>query len=87
MTYDNQGNVNRIKYYDESGSPIRCRAGYAIVYREFDEFNRVVYEKFFDTDGFAIMLEDGAVSRRFEYNDDGELIRTTKYDYGDHEVE
>ena len=33
------------------------------------------------------MLEDGAVSYRYEYNDAGEVIKKTKYDYGDHEVE
>ena len=85
-TYD-KGNINREKYYDQDGNPVRCKAGYAIVYREFDAYNRVVYEKFYDTDGFAIMLEDGAVSYRYEYDDYGNLIRTTKYDYGDHEVE
>ena len=85
-TYDKAGNVNREKYYDQDGQPMLCRDGYAIVYREFDKFNRVVYEKYFGTDGFATTLEDGAVSRRFEYDDDGNLIRTTKYDYADHEV-
>ena len=85
-TYD-KGNINREKYYDQYGNPIRCKAGYAIVYREFDVLNRVVYEKFYDTDGFAIMLEDGAVSYRYQYDDDGKIIKITKYDYGDHEVE
>ena len=55
-------------------------------YREFDAWNRVVYEKYYDTDGFAVMLEDGAVSHRYEYDDDGKLIKDTKYDYADHEV-
>jgi len=86
-TYDQSGNINREKYYDENGSPILCKAGYAIVYREFDSYNRVAYEKYYDIDGFAIMLEDGSVSKRFEYDEDGKLIRTTKYDYSDHEVE
>ena len=86
-TYDQIGNINREKYYDLEGKPIRCLAGYAIIYREYDMYNRVEYEKYFDIDGFAIMLEDGAVSRRFQYDDDGNLIKTTKYDYGDHEVE
>lgn len=86
-TYDKMGNINREKYYDKDGQPIRCNEGYAIVYREYDSFNRVVYEKFYDTDGFAIMLDDGAVSYRYEYNDAGEMIKKTKYDYGDHEVE
>ena len=85
-TYD-RDNINREKYYDAEGNPVRCKAGYAIVYREFDIENRVIYEKYFDTDGFAIMLEDGAVSRRFEYNEAGEIIKTTKYDYSDHVVE
>ena len=58
-----------------------------IVYREFDDFNRVVYEKFYDTDGFAIMLADGAVSYRYTYDENGKLTETKKYDYGDHEVE
>ena len=52
-----------------------------------EKYNRVEYEKFYDTDGFAIMLPDGAVSYRYEYNDAGEVIKKTKYDYGDHEVE
>ena len=86
-TYDKMGNVNREKYFDKDGQPIRNNAGYAIVYREYDAYNRVEYEKFYDTDGFAIMLPDGAVSYRYEYNDDGEMIKKTKYDYADHEVE
>lgn len=86
-TYDKRGNINREKYYDANGKPVRCLKGYSIVYREFDSYNRVVYEKFYDTDGFAIMLEDGAVSYRYVYDDDGKLIETTKYDYGDHVVE
>ena len=86
-TYDKSDNINREKYFDEEGKPIRCLAGYAIVYREFDGFRHVVYEKYYDVDGFAIMLEDGAVSRRYQYDEEGNLIKTTKYDYGDHEVE
>lgn len=86
-TYDKSGNINREKYYDPQGEPIRCNAGYAIVYREYDTQNRVVYEKFFDTDGFAIMLEDGAVSYRYTYDEDGNLVKRTKYDYGDWEIE
>ena len=85
-TYDKQGNVNRVKYFDGTGAPIRCRAGYSIVYREFDGMNRVVYEKFFDVDGFAIALEDGTVSYRYEYDLNGELIKTTRYDYFDKEI-
>ena len=86
-TYDKMGNINREKYYDQDGQPIRCKAGYAIVYREYDKYNRIVYEKYYDTDGFAIMLEDGAVSHRYEYDEKGNLIKDTRYDYGDHEVE
>ena len=86
-TYDKAGNINREKYYDENGAPVLCAGGYAIVYREYDKHNRVAYEKFYGTDGFATMLEDGAVSYRYEYNENGDLIKTTKYDYGDHEVE
>ena len=86
-TYDKMGNINREKYFDKDGQPIRNKEGYAIVYREYDAHNRVEYEKFYDTDGFAIMLPDGAVSYRYEYNDAGEVIKKTKYDYGDHEVE
>ncbi len=86
-TYDNVGNVNREKYYDLEGNPVRCLAGYAIVYREYDSLNRIIYEKFYDTDGFAIMLEDGAVSYRYQYDENGNLQKKTKYDYGDHEVE
>ena len=85
-TYD-KNNINREKYYDLNGQPVLCNDGYAIVYREFDKFNRVIYEKYFGTDGFATELADGAVSHRYEYDDDGNLIRTTKYDYADHEVE
>lgn len=86
-TYDKPGNVNREKYYGADDQPIQCRKGYAIVYREYDAYNRVVYEKFFDTDGFAIMLEDGAVSYRYRYDENGKIAEITKYDYGDHVVE
>ena len=85
-TYDKMGNVNREKYYDENGNPVRCSGGYSIIYREYDAYNRVTYEKYFDTDGFAVMLEDGAVSRRYEYDEQGRLVKTTKYDFADHEV-
>ena len=86
-TYDNIGNVNREKYFDQDRQPICNLAGYAIVYREFDEYNRVVYEKYYGTDGFAVMLEDGTVSRRYKYDEDGNLIETTRYDFADHPVE
>ena len=86
-TYDKSGNINREKYYDADDQPILCEAGYAIVYREYDSFARVDYEKFYGTDGFAVMLEDGAVSYRYQYNDSGEMIKKTKYDFSDHEVE
>ena len=86
-TYDKAGNVNREKYYDAEGNSICCLAGYAIVYREFDAYNRVVYEKFYDTDGFAIMIETGAVSYRYTYDDEGNMIQRTAYDYFDHEIQ
>ena len=86
-TYDKKGNINREKYYDADDLPICCLAGYAIVYREYDAFNRVDYEKFYGPDGFAVMLEDGAVSYRYVYDDEGQLLKTTKYDFADHEVE
>lgn len=86
-TYDKAGNVNREKYYDAEGNSVRCLAGYAIVYRKFDAYNRVIYEKFFDTDGFAVMLPNGAVSYQYVYDEDGNLTQKTAYDYFDHEVE
>ena len=49
--------------------------------------DKVVAESWYDADGFAIRLEDGAGSRRYLYDDDGNLVQTTKYDYGDYEVE
>ena len=85
-TYDKVGNINREKDYDADGKPVCCAKGYAIVYREYDAYNRVVYEKFYGTDASAIMLEDGSVCHRYEYDENGKLIRTTKYDYYDHEV-
>ena len=86
-TYDKKGNINRVKYYDLEGYPVCCLAGYAIVYREFDAFNRVDYEKFFGTDGFAIRLPDGAVSYRYQYDDEGNILKQSKYDFADHEIE
>ena len=86
-TYDKAGNINREKYYGADGNPVRCSGGYAIVYREFDVYQQVVYEKFYDTDGFAVILPDGAVCYRYEYDEDGNMIRKTGYDYYDHEVE
>ena len=86
-TYDTKGNRSREKYYDADGELILCLKGYAIVYREFDAYNRMVYEKFYGTDGGTIQMADGAVAYRYEYDDDGELIRTTKYDWMDHEIE
>ena len=71
---------------DAEGQPVCCLAGYAIVYREYDAYNRVAYEKFYGTDGFAVMLEDGAVSYRYTYDDDGNLLQIMKYDFADHEV-
>ena len=86
-TYDTRGNINREKYYDESGQPILCSEGYAIVYRELDVYNRIVYEKFYGTDGFAVTLADGTVSRRYEYDEEGNLIRVTRYDLMDRPLE
>ena len=87
FTYYQNGNVKTEKYYDQNGAPVLCKKGYSIVYREYDEFDRVVYEKFYGTDGFATILEDGAACYRYEYNNAGELVKTVKYDYWDKEVE
>ena len=86
-TYYPSGNIKTEKYYDAEGQPVRCLRGYAIIYRDYDALNRVVYEKFYDTDGFAIMLPEGAVSYRYEYDTDGNLVKTTAYDYFDHEIQ
>ena len=85
-TYDKTGRINREKYYDADGNPVLCSGGYAIVYREYDEYDRVEYEKFYGTDGFAIKLPDGSVCHRYEYDEQGRLVKTTGYDYADHEV-
>ena len=74
------GNINREKYYDGDGNPIRCIAGYTMVYREYDAYNRLVYEKQYET-------EEGTISFRYEYNEDGELTGTKKYDWLDREIE
>ena len=86
-TYDQKGNINREKYYDKENLPVCCSAGYAIVYREFDGYNRVVYEKFYGTDGFAIKLADGTVAYRYQYDDNGVLLKKTRYDIADHEID
>ena len=85
-TYDKAGNINRERYYDAEGNPVRCAKGYAIVYREYDASNRVVYEKYFDVDGFAIALEGGVVSYRYTYDADGNMLTRTAFDYFDHEI-
>ena len=87
FTYDKMGNVNREKYYDENGDLILCRKGYAIVYREYDAYNRVLYEKFSGNGVEDPQLEDGAFSYRYEYNADGELTTIRKYDWLDHEIQ
>lgn len=79
-TYDKMGNINREKYYDENGDLIRCLKGYTMVYREYDAYNRVIYEKWYET-------EEGTISFRYEYNEYGELISTRKYDWLDHEIQ
>ncbi len=85
-TYDKMGNINREKYYDKQDELVLCRKGYAMIYREYDAYNRIVYEKFYGTDGGTIRMEDGAVSYRYEYDDDGKQIRIRKYDWLDHEI-
>lgn len=86
-TYYQNGNIKTEKYYDQNDNPALCKAGYAVVYREYDEYDRVVYEKFYGTDGFATILEDGASYYRYAYDDAGNVVKVTKYDYWDKEVE
>ncbi len=86
-TYDKMGNINREKYYDENNELILNLKGYAMVYREYDSYNRIAYEKFYGTDGGTIQMADGAVSYRYEYNENGEIIQIRKYDWLDHEIE
>ena len=81
-TYDKRGNVNRKKYYDQYDRPVTCTEGYSIVYMEYDELNRIIYEKFYGTAGFAIDLADGTVSRRYTYDLDGN-VKVTRYGYQD----
>ena len=40
-------------------------------------------------DDYCIVSEDNSLMRQYELvrNDDGQLIKTTKYDFADHEVE
>ena len=85
-TYDKAGNINRERYYDAEGQPVRNAKGYAIVYREYDASNRVTYEKFYDVDGFAIAIEGGVVAYRYTYDADGTQLTRTAYDYFDHEL-
>ena len=85
-TYDGRGNRTREKYYDEEGNLVLCRSGYAMVYREYDAYNRVRYEKFYGSDGGVTALEDGTVAYRYEYDDNGELVRIRKFDWMDHEL-
>ena len=87
FTYDKKGNVNREKYYDADGNLVLNSRGFAIVYREYDVYNRVVYEKFAGTGLEDPQLEDGAFSYRYEYDERGELIKTTRYDWMDKEIE
>jgi len=85
-TYDKAGNINRERYYDAEGQPVRNAEGYAIIYREYDASNRVVYEKFYDVDGFAIAIDGGVVAYRYTYDAGGNLLTCTAYDYFDHEI-
>lgn len=86
-TYDKMGNINREKYYNRDGELVLCRKGYAIVYREYDAYNRVVYEKFSGNGMEDPQLEDGAFAYRYEYDGDGNLTQIRKYDWMDHEIE
>ena len=86
-TYDQKGNINREKYYDAENLPVCCLDGYAIVYREFDAYQRVTYEKFYGTDGFAVQLADGTVAYRYQYDDEVTFLKTTRYNFADHEIE
>ena len=85
-TYDKAGNINRERYFDAEGNLVRNRRGFAILYREYDSYNRVIYEKFFDTNSFAVMIPEGAVSYRYTYDEDGNMISVTAYDYYDHPI-
>lgn len=86
-TYDKLGNINREKYYNNENEPVLSVKGYSIVYREYDEYQHIVYEKFYGTDGFAIIMPDGSVSHRYKYNQKDEITEIKKYDYYDHEIE
>ena len=86
-TYDNAGNRSRERYYDLDGNPVLCNGGYAIVYREFNSRKQVDYEKFYGVDGFAVKLDDGSSCVRYTYDDEGNLLYSTKYDYYDHVIE
>ena len=44
-TYDKNGNINRERYFDQNGEPIRCLRGCAIVYREFNAARQVTYKR------------------------------------------
>ena len=76
--YDEEGNINSVKYLDEDGSSVITTLGYAEIHRAFDGSD-LVSEKYYGVDGLPLLRagEYAEISQQWE---NGDLISRTYLD-------
>ena len=72
--YDEAGRVVLERYFDRSGNPVRCLAGYPQVRRAYDADGRFVRESYDDEQGQPLTIPAGYAAFSRTYDEQGRLI-------------
>lgn len=79
-TYDEEGNIKRIIYLDESEKPLSVTLGYSMEEYEYDDKGRIATTKYLDTNGNPVRTNLYGYGIIYEYNDEGKITRKTYTD-------
>jgi len=80
MEYDSVGNNTKVSFYDGKGAPVACDGYYYGKVMEYDEFNRIVAERYIGEDG-NLATQDGNIAEiRIAYNLQGAVEKTSFHD-------
>ena len=63
-----------------AGEKTTCGRGYSAVQQTWDADGRLISRRYVDTEGAAVNNDDGVCEDRYEYDEEGRMTGTKKYD-------
>lgn len=66
--YDKLGRNDKVTYLGSDLKPIRNKAGYSIVHREFNEDNKIEFELYYDENDFPVTISNGEHGVKYIYD-------------------